>query len=144
MIEITYQLREASTPVSIRLTPEQYFDPLEPGESYDRDGVPRFDHAWQYLGVPLDRLMWTVLRRSGTAEPSVHRTDFFCDGRTWLLHRTDPDGYEELIHSTEFLDGSAHIIRTHRKPSETWTMNTNMLILDSGTPAERVEDYHDL
>jgi hypothetical protein len=140
-IEIAYQLRNDDTPLSIALTPDQYFHSLEPGESYEKDGVPRYNHAWQYLGVSADRLTWTVLHRSGTTDSSVHRTDFFCGGRTWILHRSDGSGYEELIHSTELLDGSTHIIRIHKEPDEAWTMNTNVFIRDSGSPTEREEHY---
>lgn len=133
MIEISYKLRDGNTPVVLHLTPEQYYDTVEAGESYENDGVPRFDHAWQYLGIPIDRFDWTVLRLSGVMDSWVRRTDFFCKGRSWLLHRSDADGYEELIHNTELQDGSTHIIRIHRTPDGAWAMNTNVVIRKDGT-----------
>jgi hypothetical protein len=140
-IEITYQVYGDESPRSVFLTPEQYLDPLEPGETYEEDGVAKYGHAWQYLGIPLDRLVWTVLRRAGMADGSVHRTDFFRGGRSWILHRNDSDGYEELIHETELEDGSFHIIRSHRTDGRPWAMNTNVVIRNNGTPLEHEESY---
>jgi len=49
-----------------RLTPEEYFDPLEPGETYQANGIPRFNETWEYLNIPRKSLKWSTERRSGT------------------------------------------------------------------------------
>jgi len=36
------------------LTPEEYYDPLNPGDRYD--GVPQFDHAVDYLDEAIEEL----------------------------------------------------------------------------------------
>ena len=52
-IQIVYQIWGEAAPVRKLLPPEEYFDPLEPGENYEAVGVPRYNHTWQYLDVPL-------------------------------------------------------------------------------------------
>lgn len=42
-IELVYQTWDEVAPVTKLLNPEEYFDPLEPGESYEVDGIPRYN-----------------------------------------------------------------------------------------------------
>ena len=59
-IQISYQTWDGREPVHLALSPEEYFDPLEPNETYEADGIPRYDHTWEYLDVPRERLKWST------------------------------------------------------------------------------------
>jgi hypothetical protein len=86
MIRITYQLRAESTPRSMELTPEQYYDPFEPGQTTGR--IPRFHHAYQYTEHSADKLRWTVLE-GGPIEGAVIRTQFLDGRQSMMTHRAD-------------------------------------------------------
>ncbi|VTR93119.1 Uncharacterized protein OS=Desulfosporosinus sp. OT GN=DOT_0185 PE=4 SV=1 [Gemmata massiliana] len=138
-IQLVYQTWDGGAPVTKFLLPEEYFDPLEPGESYEVDGVPKYNHTWQYLDVPPRRLKWTVERRSGTADDTTIRAQYMDGGQSWMTHRSDPDGYEEMIHSTQIGDGRCHILRTCRTTGGGWVVHLNTVIEggDDGTQREK-------
>ncbi|MFK7822448.1 MAG: hypothetical protein AB8G99_27380, partial [Planctomycetaceae bacterium] len=67
-IDIWYRLRDADSDGHLSLTPEAYFGPVDPHETYEQNGIPRFNFTWQYLDVPRDRLLWSIERRAGTED----------------------------------------------------------------------------
>ncbi len=140
-IKLMYKKRDDNIPVSIQLEPEAYFDRLESGENYQEDGVPKYNDAWEYLDVPVSELEWIMEEISGTTEDGIIRTELLKDGVNWMTHRKDESGYEEIIHNTEISPNISHIIRTHKDDEGIWTVNTNMVFYDSGTPNERGEDF---
>jgi len=139
-IQLVYQTWDEAAPVTKPLPPEEYFDPLEPGESYEVDGIPRYNHTWQYLDVPPSRLKWTLLRRSGTVDDdATFRTQYMDAGRSWMTHRRDPDGYEEMIHFTQIDEGRCHILRTGRAAGGGWVVYLNSVIEDKEDGSQREE-----
>jgi hypothetical protein len=121
MIRIIYQLRSETTPRRMELSPEQYYDPPEPGQAHEGGAVPRFHHAYQYTEHSAEELWWTVLE-NGPKPGSVIRTQFL-DGRRFLMtHRADADGYEEIIHSTAVGEGGLLIVRTQKGPGQAWSV----------------------
>jgi hypothetical protein len=121
MIRITYQLRSESTPRSMELTLQQYYDPLGPGQTHDHGPIPRFHHAYQYTEHSADDLKWTVLE-GGPLEGSVIRTQLLDGRRSMMTHRADANGYEEIIHSTAVGEGGLLIVRTRKWPGEAWSV----------------------
>jgi hypothetical protein len=141
-IQLVYQTWDGATPITKSLTPEEYFDPLELGESYESDGVPKFNHTWRYLDVPPSQLKWTLERRSGTADDdTTFRTQYMDGGRCWMTHRSDPDGYEEMIHFTQIDDSRCHILRTCRTSGGGWAVILNSLIEDKDDGSQREERF---
>jgi hypothetical protein len=141
-IELVYQTWDAIDLVRLVLSPSDYFDPLEPGENYQTHGVPRHNHTWQYLNVPLNRLKWSMERRRGTGDDTTFRTQYMDGGRTWMTHRLNPDGYEEIIHYTQLSDNLCHTIRTWRTPGGAWVVSLNSVIrnLPDGSEEELRHD----
>lgn len=130
MIRIRYQLRCEESDRHFDLHPEEYFDPLEPGESYSEHGVPRFDHAYQYTRHSPDELRWTVLE-GGPMAGSILRTQFLDGRRSMMTHRSDADGYEEIIHSTEVGKGGLLIVRTVKMPRQSWSVCMSNYSIDN-------------
>jgi hypothetical protein len=99
-IEIRYQRHTDLEPQILILTPELYFESLEPGESYEESGVPRYNHAREYLGFVPDELKWTEVRILEAENSHTIRTIFYGqNGSMW--HRVDADGYEEICLETK-------------------------------------------
>lgn len=131
MIRICYQLRSEDEPRWIELTAEEYFDPLQTGESHAADGIPRFHHAYEYTPHSADELKWTVLE-NGPIDGSVIRTQFLDGRRSLMTHRIDADGHEELIHSAVVGEGGLLVVRTCRRPGESWAVtSSNYSVNDS-------------
>jgi hypothetical protein len=138
-IQLTYQTWDEAVPVSMLLPPETYFDPLGSGETYEAHGVPKYNHTWQYLSVPRSRLKWTLEKRLGTADDTTIRTQYMDGGRSWMTHRSDPDGYEEMIHSTQLGDDRCHILRTFKTAGGGWAVHLNSVIENEDDGSQREE-----
>lgn len=140
-IRITYKKRKDPSLSSIDLNPEEYFDPLVEGENYQEAGIPKYNHTWEYLNEVINELEWTIEEISGTNEDRTIRTEFLTGGVNWMIHRKDKSGYEEIIHNTEIAANISHVIRTQKESEGFWTVNTNVVYYDSGTPNERGEHF---
>lgn len=144
-IRITYLAKGAASPVVLDLTPQAYYDPIGDGESYGRDGVPKFDHAWQYTPHRARDLLWTVLEvdAAGGDRPTrtVIRTQLLDGTRSMMTHRADADGYEEIIHSTEIDPGRWHIVRTSKPAGCLWSVTMNNLTEEGSGTREPGPDF---
>lgn len=136
-IEIEYLQKDSDASKKISLLPEDYFDPLEDGEFFERDGIPRFNHDAEYISISNSRLVWSKLTIQGTDDDRTIVTNYYCDGETWMTHRIDPNGYEEIIHNTKIDRGTWHIIRTHKKKDGAWKVILNSVIYDLPDGSER-------
>jgi hypothetical protein len=122
-INIWFQTSGSDTETRRSLELETYFDPLAEGETYAEHGIPRFNFTWKYIDVPRDQLIWSIERRVGTSDDATFSTQYFDGGKTWVNHRTDPSGYEELIHAIDLGD-SYLTIRTAKQPNGRWLAHT--------------------
>ena len=139
-IVIVYQTWNDKSPLRLTLTPEEYFDPIQPGETFEQDAIPKFNHTWQYLRVPRDSLKWSMEHRSGTSDDTVFLTQYMDGGRSWMNHRSDPNGYEEIVQCTQLDECRCHIIRAVKiAPNGRWAVSYNGLITDQddGSQAEQ-------
>lgn len=126
-IRILYRSKGSTETVSFTLDPVEYYDPLEAdGETYERDGIPRYVDPRRYVpdeSGELSHLVVTEPRDGGVRELRVQ----YLDGpRSYCLHALWPDGREELIHSTDLTPGTYHLIRTSRDANGYWTVTTNV------------------
>ncbi len=90
-IEIHYQRCSDTAPQVTTLTPELYFDPLEHGETYEESGIPKYNHAVDYLPFAADELKWTELLVVESGSDYTIRTEFYGPGAL-MWHRKDSDG----------------------------------------------------
>lgn len=141
-IEIVYQTWNSDHPVRLWLAPEEYFDPIGPEETYERDAIAKFNHTWEYLDVPREQLKWSTERRVGTSHDRDFVTQYMDGGRSWLNHRVDPDGYEELIHVTQLDSHTVHIIRTVKYGvSGQWAVCLNSVIVDQNDGSQKEQRF---
>ena len=140
-IEIHYVRRWTSELQVMALSPDEYFDPVEQGESYEEDGIPKHNHAEGYLGLPISQLIWTEIHVMGTSEDHIIRTEYSETGKATMIHRLDADGYEEMIHFTQLTRASCHIIRTWKRGSGGWSVCLNSLIEDMPDGSQREESF---
>ena len=126
MIEILYKRRSEDGVQRLLLTPEEYYDPLEPGESWE-DTIPRFDHTADYLDEAVDELEWTrVVQEDG----SVLMERFSSQGRVEFWHLRSADGGQELCLSTTYAPGRYHLTRMYLDAAGDWIPRGVYLIDD--------------
>ena len=128
-ITIRYLVRGAVAPESSRISPTDYFEALEPGETWAVDGIPRFDHARDYLPPELD-VSWTDIRSSVRLGVSRVREVFTPAKRMSYWHRIDPTGSEELCISTQLSPRDVHIVRLRRQRRQPWDLSFSVLVTD--------------
>jgi hypothetical protein len=138
-IRISYKIRDESEK-SINLTPEEYFDPLDEDENYEDHGIAKFNHAEEYLEIPAERLEWTEIKITETKIGNRIRTQFSKDGKSWMSHQKDTDGYEEIIVMSRLNDLETNIARIHKDKNENWRINYNGVISDlaDGSQTEKM------
>lgn len=137
-IRIRYQLRMETTPRTLELSPEDYFDPLTPGEKLSVRSIPRLFDTYQYTAHHADDLRWTVVEINDGASFWRVRTQLLDGMRSLMHHSQESDGSEEIIHATELGPLCWHTIRTLKKPGQTWAVVMNSLMVE-GPPVQMVE-----
>lgn len=140
-IEITFLKKGDTTPSRIELSPVEYFDPPEENENYRENGVPKYNHTWEYLTIPISELEWALEQVSGTTDDMTTRTEIFNDGRSWMSHTKDKSGHELVICDTDISDDVCHIIRIEKGDDNIWHVDSNAVIYNSGTAEEHSESF---
>jgi hypothetical protein len=137
-ISIRYQRRDETTPRVLHLSPDEYFDPPDPGETLSVRSVPRFDDAYRYAPHRPEELWWSVVEiRDGSTFWRV-RTQLLDGMRSLMHHSQESDGSEEIIHQTELGSGCWHTIRTLKLAGKNWAVVMNSLTVERAAPV--IED----
>ncbi len=138
-IRITYKVRDESEKY-LDFMPEEYFDPVDEdeNETFEEDGIPKFNHANEYLDILTENLQWTEIEITETNNGRNIKTQYFDNGKSWMSRRKDFDGYEEIIISSQLNGSDVHIVRIH-KEHENWQVNYDGVITDlaDGSQTER-------
>lgn len=137
-VKITISYKKHDEPVEvITLAPEEYFDALEEGETFEEHSVPKFNYAKDYLNVSDKNLEWTEIKILGTTEDRTIRTDFYNAGKSFMSQRNDVDGYQEIIVVTTLSETNSHIVRIHKENNSIWQINYNGIIEDLADGTQR-------
>jgi hypothetical protein len=140
-IRIRFQRRDEATPRVLELSPEDYFDPLNPGETLSVKSVPRLLDTYQYTTHRAEELCWTVVDISDGESFWRVRTQLI-DGMHALMHHTQQsDGSEEIIHATKLGPFCWHTFRTLKQPGKTWAIVLNSLSIDRPTSFTESRDF---
>jgi len=115
-------------PQVVTLSPREYFSPLEAGETYEREGIPKADHARDYLDVADEELEWTELQIRGTNQDETRRTEVYSNGLSVMAHGTDTEGFEEIIIETRISELAVHKVHIYRKEGSKWMMLLNSVV----------------
>jgi hypothetical protein len=129
-IRIRYQRRDEATPRVLELSPEEYFDPLGPGETLSVQSVPRLLDTYQYTPHRADELRWTVVEVTDGESFWRVRTQLLDGMRSLMHHSQDSDGCEEIIHATKLGARCWHTIRTLKQPGQSWAVVMNSLTVE--------------
>ena len=140
-IEIRYLSKKTQEVQTLRLSPEEYFDPLEPGETFEEDGIPAYQYAFDYIGCSADELKWSIEKISGSKGTRLVRSQYLDGDRSMMEHVIDPDGSEEIILSNEIEKDKWHIIRIRKSPNGSWSVIRNGLIDETPQAKQINTDY---
>jgi hypothetical protein len=123
MVEIRYKLRQSADEASLRLADEDYFDPLDPGESWSRDGIPRFSRLSKYLSDDEASIEWAHVALADDSGTEERLERYSPDGRVWMWQRTDPDGGGEVCVETHLDSSHVHLARFNLDAGGSWGPN---------------------
>lgn len=140
-IRIRYQRRGEPTLYEMELTPDEYFDPLDPDEALSVDSLPRLMDTYEYTPHPADELVWTVVEITDGTEYWIVRTQLLDGMRALMHHRQASDGSEEIIHSTEVSPGCWHTVRTLKESGKQWAVVVNSLTVEKPGRMEDSRGY---
>jgi hypothetical protein len=112
------------------LSPTDYFEPLDPGETLSVQSVPRRLETYQYTRYQANELLWTVVEITDGADFWRVRTQLLDGMRSLMLHSQSSDGTEEIIHQTRLGRKCWHTIRTLKQAGKSWTVVMNHLTVE--------------
>ena len=122
---------------AIGIAPDQYFDPVEAGETFAEHGIPKHDYPIDYLSLSSRKVSWITLIVSGTTDDFSQKTIYYGKGSSLLNHRVCKSGYEEIIVETTLPNNCTHLVRIHKTDSNFFEQNTNLFTENSGSMQER-------
>jgi hypothetical protein len=140
-IKITYFLKKEQETRTINLSPEEYFDPLEPGETFEENGVPTYQYTFDYIGCSANELKWSIEKISSSKGTRILRSQYLDGDRSMMEHIIDPDGSEEIIHSNQIEKDKWHIIRTYKSSNGSWSVIRNGLIDETSKAKQMSTEY---
>ncbi|MCB9746298.1 MAG: hypothetical protein H6741_24425 [Alphaproteobacteria bacterium] len=119
MVFITYKRRDQSAPAVSQLTAEQLFDPVEPGEVWACDSVPKHLELARFVGATPAELDWIdvhivdedvgarrVWRERYWGADASCRSSILAD-----FLGSDVQKIERVLHLTDPMSGAVHILR---------------------------------
>ena len=101
----------------ISLSPEEYFDPLGPGENYWDHGVETNLVKDEYVPVGSEKVKWFIIIEKQYEDKRTFRCQNFDGGSSRSTHTVDENGNEEIITQSLVAPETWHSIRT-RKPHD--------------------------
>lgn len=126
-IEIYYQKNTDHKPQLAELKAADYFDLLEEHETFEADGIPKFNSAEEYLNLSAEELLWTDIRVQGSTDDHNIRTEYYRGGHS-MWHRKNYDGIEEICVITQISASQSHIVRIGKTAGSNWKTIWNTLI----------------
>jgi hypothetical protein len=127
-IKINYQLNEESETKSIFLSAEEYFDPIVSGETFEENGVPKYQETCKYIGCSSNDLKWDIIKIICDKGISIFRSQYLDGSRSMMTHSIDFDNSEEIIHSTELEKNNWHIIKMFKPQNGFWSVIMDSLV----------------
>lgn len=121
-ITITYCLVGETESRELKLTPEQYYDPLEQGENYWDDGIERCAFPHGYLDLEPEAMKWVYARVSNGDRCRLSRVQFLNGEKVIIQHEVRENEEEEIILSTLLPNGEYHCARILKPQGGSWTV----------------------
>lgn len=132
-IEIRFKLKNNSDSFNFSLTPEQYYDMINDNETYEEDGVPKFDEAKGYLtsfdnSISLDTVEQAIIEiKNSNDNDHTIKTFYLGQGSSLIIHREDKNGYELIIQSIKIANNCAVVTRMDRNDSSSdWRISSSI------------------
>ena len=120
MVTIRYQLKGLDSPREVSIPDEEYYDPLEKGESYLVEGIAKHQEPHIYLAKDPSELDWLVLIEPLDYQSKIFRYQYLDGLDSFMVHTVWPNGDEEIIHSTSISKKETLITRTSKESGKSW------------------------
>jgi hypothetical protein len=120
-------------PENFIVEPEDYFDPIEPGESYWDCGVESILPKEDGLPVDKSKVKWFIITESNGDR--VRRFRYQLLGESQSIHVKDEFGNEEIITQSKVSTDTRHTVRSMKPFDGEWTTYMDNVSFEN-------EDHH--
>ena len=124
------------------MSPGDYYCPLDtPDETYEEDGIPKFEEPHKYIKANPEQLKWLIIEEPYAEGIKTFRYQYLNGTKAFMVHSVWPDGSEEIIHSVD--TDSKHILvtRTLREPQGAWSTTECNLIDENEDLMSFIQDW---
>ena len=120
-IALTYQRIDEAKPTTIGFAPEDYFDPLEAGETYWEHGVEKNLLLEEYLPIEKGLVKWFIVTHEFRGLSRVTRCQLLGEDLSMSTHTIDEHGNEEIITQSMIAPETWHTVRTLKPHDGFWS-----------------------
>jgi len=120
-ISISYLCFGENEPETIHFSPENYFDPLEPGENYWEHGIEVHQLAENYLPVEISKVKWFIITKRLNDKKRVSRYQLLNGTDSMSIHTIDEEDNEEIITASKIAPETWHTVRIIKPHNGCWS-----------------------
>jgi hypothetical protein len=118
-IRITYKLKNIDTIKSIYLTPEQYYDPIEKGQSFEENSIAKFGDTIDYITefdvfVNAELIEYSLLEIMNSLKSDMKLKTTYFGNESELRYLKDSTGWELIVQSIKVTTNCIVITRMER------------------------------
>ncbi|WP_444942906.1 hypothetical protein ACJJIK_12340 [Microbulbifer sp. ZKSA006] len=124
MIEINYQTFQEPTRKTVKIPFDRFYDELENGETYEKDGVERYLDHREYIKVDNDRVSYLSIKT-----PNYSNKIEYGEGGSITQHTVYPDSSEMLVFQSFIEPNVIHSVKV-TKNNGVWSSSRIELIYD--------------
>ncbi|WP_444944355.1 hypothetical protein ACJJIK_04555 [Microbulbifer sp. ZKSA006] len=124
MIEINYQTFQDPTRKTVKIPFDRFYDELENGETYEKDGVERYPDHREYIKVDNDRVSYLRIKT-----PNYSNKIEYGEGGSITQHTVYPDSSEMLVVQSFIEPNVIHSVKV-TKNNGVWSSSRIELIYD--------------
>jgi hypothetical protein len=125
-ILVEYQLVGCSRRHRLKISPQDYFDPIEEGQNYWDHGIEKKIFLHEYLKVDPDQIKWIVAHESKGSQKRIRRAQYLDGDNVTMEHIVDENKEEQINLGARLPDSEEwHVIRMVKRPGKAWSVIFN-------------------
>jgi hypothetical protein len=141
-IQIEYKLRDNSNIALLHLDPSVYFDPIDLGENFEDDAIPKFGDTIEFIlesdnSIKRETIEYILLTISESLKSDKVEKITYLHSDNELRHTRDFKGWELIVQSIRVATNCIVITRIERENAESeWQNVSYSSVLNPSTDAE--------
>lgn len=119
---LTFKFKGQDTIHEIELTPEEYYDEIEEGETYENDAIAKYNAEKYYIldhygDIYFEDLEFTTIELRDSVKSDLITKTLYYGVDSTICYRRNKNGYELIIQSIQVATNCCTITRMERDDS---------------------------